>query len=67
MYRTIPTLQEMLFIAQDRYQVQLQRRQADDTWTLIEAEGLDKSVELNSIGYNLQLAELYRIVARHRR
>jgi hypothetical protein len=46
--------------------VQLQRRQADDTWTLSEADRLDKSVELHSIGYTMPLAELYRIVVRHR-
>jgi Uma2 family endonuclease len=66
MYRTIPTLKELLFIAQHRYQVQLQRRQADGTWSLQETDGLDKTVELASIAYTLPLVELYRPVVRHR-
>ena len=66
MYRTIPTLKDMLFIAQDRYHVQLQQRLADGKWSLLEIDGLDQSVELSSIGYNLQLRELYRRVVQHR-
>ena len=66
MYRTTPTLKEMLFIAQDRYHVQLQQRQTDDRWSLVEIDGLDQSVELTSIGYTLPLAELYSEVLRHR-
>jgi Uma2 family endonuclease len=66
MYRAIPSLRELLFIAQDRYHVQLQRRKQDGSWSLLEADGLQQSIELESIGYTLKLAELYETVARRR-
>jgi Uma2 family endonuclease len=66
LYREIPSLREILFIDQDRYAVQLQRRQPDDTWSLSKVEGLENSVELASIGYTLALKSLYAIVLRHR-
>lgn len=66
MYRTIPSLREMLFISQDRYHVQLQQRQQDGKWLLSEADGLDSSIELSSIGYSLSLREAYAIVLKYR-
>jgi Uma2 family endonuclease len=66
MYRSIPTLKELLFISQERYHAQLQRRQPGGTWLLIEADGLDSSIELSSIGYTLSLREAYAIVLRYR-
>jgi Uma2 family endonuclease len=59
MYRKIPSLQELLLIAQERYEVQLYRRIPDGTWSVMDFEGLDASVELQSIGYTLRLSELY--------
>lgn len=58
-YRTIPSLSECLLIAQDEHFVQLHRRLADSTWSVIEARGRDASIELKSIGYTLCLEELY--------
>jgi Uma2 family endonuclease len=66
LYRAIPSLRELLFIAQDRYHVELQRREPNAPWLLLEAAGLGGSIELASIDYTLKLAELYEIVARHR-
>ncbi len=66
MYRAMPSLQELLFIAQDSYDVELYRRQADGTWSLIGANGLDGSIELTSIQYTLPLRELYAKVVAHR-
>jgi Uma2 family endonuclease len=59
LYRGIPSLQELLFIAQDSYEVELYRRQADGTWSLMEAKGQDGVIALTSIGYTLSLGELY--------
>jgi len=59
LYRAMPSLLEYLLIAQDSYDVELYRRQADGTWSVIEASGLDSSIELTTIGYTLQLRELY--------
>jgi Uma2 family endonuclease len=58
LYRAIPSLQELLFIAQDSYEVELYRRQPDGTWSLIEARGLEAAIALTSIGYTLSLREL---------
>ena len=62
LYRAIPSLQELLFIAQDSYEVELYRRQPDGTWSLIEANGLESAIALASIGYTLSLRELYEKV-----
>ena len=64
MYRAIPSLQELLFIAQDSYEVELYRRQPDGSWWLIEAKGLESEITLTSIGYTLSLRELYEKVVR---
>src|ERR1039457_3906931 len=68
LYRAIPSLQELLFIAQDSYEVELYRRQADGSWLLIEAKGLESAITLTSIGYTLSLRELYEkvLVAREK-
>ena len=42
--------------------MELYRRQPDGTWSLIEANGLDASITLTSIGYTLLLRELYERV-----
>ena len=55
----LPSLQELLLIAQDSYEVELYRRQPDGTWSLIEAKGLESAITLTSIGYTLSLRELY--------
>jgi Uma2 family endonuclease len=62
LYRAIPSLQELLIIAQDSYEVELYRRQPDGTWSLIEANGLESAITLTSIGYTLSLRELYENV-----
>lgn len=59
MYRGMSSLQELLLIAQDRYDVELRRRQADGTWLLLDAVGLDASIELTSVSCTLPLGELY--------
>ena len=62
LYRAIPSLQELLLIAQDSYEVELYRRQADGSWSLMEAKGLEAGIALTSIGYTLSLRELYEKV-----
>ena len=62
LYRGIASLQELLIVSQDRYEVELYRRQTDGSWSLLEAEGLDGAIALNSIGYTLSLGELYETV-----
>ena len=59
-YREIPSLQELLLISQDRFKVELYRREPDGGWRLEEAKGLDASIELKSIAYTLRLSDLYK-------
>jgi Uma2 family endonuclease len=64
LYRAIPSVQELLFISQDAYEVELHRRQPDGTWSLMEAKGLESAITLTSIGYTLSLRELYAKVVK---
>jgi Uma2 family endonuclease len=66
LYRSIPSLRELLLISQDAYEVELYRRQPDGGWSLLEAKGLDASIHLESIGYTLPLRDLYKKVLAHR-
>jgi Uma2 family endonuclease len=62
LYREIPSLRELLIVSQDTYEVELYRRQPDGSWSLFAAKGLNAAIELQSIGYTLQLRELYEKV-----
>lgn len=62
LYREIPSVKEILLIAQDRFDVELYRRQPDGTWVIFNAVGLDASVNLTSIDCTLHLHELYENV-----
>ena len=42
--------------------MELHRRRDDGTWTILNAVGLDSSIELTSIGCILALRELYENV-----
>jgi Uma2 family endonuclease len=63
-YRTIPSLQDYVLMAQDEYRVYLYTRQTDNRWLLSEATQLDQFVQLNSIGCRLPLTEVYRKITR---
>lgn len=58
-YRQLASLREYLLISQDSPRLELFSRNADDTWTLTIASGLDQSLELPAIGVKLSLAEVY--------
>ncbi len=58
-YRSIPSLQEYVLIAQDRPLVERYARHTEDLWILETAEGLDRSIALPSIGCTLALADVY--------
>lgn len=61
-YRELSSLREVLLISQDRFDVDLYQRQDDSTWNLVNAVGLEASVNLASIDCTLQLRELYENV-----
>jgi Uma2 family endonuclease len=58
-YRTIPSLRDYLLVASETVAVELYSRQPDGFWRLTEAEGMDGSIEVPSIGVTLLLRELY--------
>ncbi|SPE40099.1 conserved hypothetical protein [Candidatus Sulfopaludibacter sp. SbA3] len=58
----MPSLKELLLIAQEEHAVELFRRQQDGNWTVHDSVGLEASVELTSIACTLQLRELYENV-----
>jgi Uma2 family endonuclease len=60
-YRQLASLQEYVLIAQDKPSIERFVRQPDGMWGISanDAEGLDSSVELTSIGCTLYLAEVY--------
>jgi Uma2 family endonuclease len=58
-YRRLDTLREYLLIAQDEPQVERYRRQGEHDWLLTEFNGLDQTLELTSIGFDLKLCDIY--------
>lgn len=58
-YRSLPSLQEYLLIAQDRYHVEHYIRQSDQRWLLTEYKELHETVQLTSINCQLKLADIY--------
>jgi Uma2 family endonuclease len=59
LYRQIPSLLQLVLIAQDRYEVEGYTRSPDGSWSFFEAAGLKASVELSSIDMRLSLADIY--------
>jgi Uma2 family endonuclease len=58
-YQSIETFNEYLLIAQDRAYVTHYLRQPDGQWLRSDIEGLDRELELSSIGVSIPLSELY--------
>lgn len=61
-YRSLPSVQEILFVAQVFAAVDHYRRGPNNTWILTALEGMDAVVEMESVGLKLPLAELYERV-----
>lgn len=59
-YRHFPGLRTVLFVRQDRPQVECYTRQDDGGWLLSEASSNAGSIALPALGFDLALAELYR-------
>jgi Uma2 family endonuclease len=58
-YRQIPSLKEYLIFFQDEARVEQHTRTNDGLWLLREVAGIDKSLQLVSIGMTLELSEAY--------
>lgn len=61
-YRSIPSLQVILLVAQDRVHVEQLARQPDGSWRLTESDDRDEVLDLAAIGARLALADVYRRV-----
>ncbi|HAN45583.1 MAG TPA: hypothetical protein DCQ32_03420 [Cyanobacteria bacterium UBA8156] len=61
-YRTLPTLQEYLLVAQDTIRVEHYRKQDRQTWLFAEYSDRQEVLTLPSLGISLALAELYEAV-----
>lgn len=61
-YRTIPAFQEYLLIAQAKPHVEQYIKQAENQWLFTEYHDLSATVELQSVGVTLTLADLYEAV-----
>ena len=59
-YRSIPSLQEYVTIAQDAVRVELYVRQSDEVWLLTDLNKQDDTLTLASIGCEIKLADIYR-------
>lgn len=58
-YRQIPSLREYLLVSQHEARVDHFRRAGDGTWNLRAVEGLAAVLQLESLGFELPLAEIY--------
>ncbi len=58
-YRTIESLAEIVLVSQERVEVERFSRQPEGGWLLLEANRLEESLALPSIGCELSLAAIY--------
>jgi Uma2 family endonuclease len=61
-YQSIESLGEYLLVASDRVHADLYTRQPDGRWLLTSADRLEDSLDLESVGCRLALADLYEKV-----
>ncbi len=61
-YRQIPSLQEIVLIAQDQTHVERFVRQPEGGWLLLEEKNASGMFELSSLGISIAMSELYRNV-----
>ena len=59
LYRSLPSFEEYLLVAQDSVNAELLVRQSDGTWILREFTSGDDWIELKSVGCRLRLDSLY--------
>jgi Uma2 family endonuclease len=59
-YRKVPSIQEVVLIAQDRPLVERYVRQADNGWLLTEFAGLAATFEFSSVPVKIAMTDIYR-------
>ena len=58
-YRTLPSLQEYVLVAQDKCHVEQFTRQPDNRWLLWETDDLESVLNLPSVSCQLKLTDVY--------
>lgn len=61
-YQAIESFQEYLLVEQDRPHVTRYVRQTDGQWLRADIIGLESAVRLETLGLELQLSEIYRMI-----
>lgn len=61
-YRKLESLQEYVTISQQEPEVNTYYRQDDNIWEIKTTLGLEATVEIKSLGVNLRMQDLYRLV-----
>ncbi len=61
-YRTVPSFQEYLLIAQNKPHVEQYVRQSENQWLFTEYRGLEQSLTLVSVNVTIALADLYEVI-----
>ncbi|NJN77548.1 MAG: Uma2 family endonuclease [Saprospiraceae bacterium] len=59
-YRSLPTFKEYMIIYQTMPKVQTWFKEAEDLWRIGNAEGLEATVVLHSIGLEIALKDIYK-------
>jgi Uma2 family endonuclease len=59
LYRSLPSFEEYLLIAQDEPRIEVFRKMPDARWILTSYEGLEATVRVESLAIDLPLAEIY--------
>jgi len=60
LYRSIPSLKEIVFVRQDAAHVEVFSPGEEDSWSFREAHGLTERIALKSVPVTLELGEIYR-------
>lgn len=58
-YALLPSFREYLIVMQDSPLVRISHRTSNDLWEVNSVAGLDQVVELKSIGYPIQMRDIY--------
>jgi Uma2 family endonuclease len=61
-YQSVESVRQYLLVAANRIHADLFTRQSDNLWTLLSANRLEDSLDLESIGCRLSLADVYENV-----
>lgn len=64
-YRTIPTFEEYLLVDQTKINVEHFSKTANKRWSFYEYDVEDETITLNSVQFQISLADLYNKVKEH--